>query len=164
MAGTTTATGTYTALDVQKVVRRVAADLRMIAESTGCWDPATTADYVHDVEELAKEGYLATVDVTLSSRGVEVKATRFTVNAAASGLANQRPGDALWPRLPDPQLRIVLSYAPGYDAAAARTMAPKLRVGWVSCNDDTSHSALTPGGGRTYSSNSYGMERKDWAA
>ena len=29
-------------------------------------------------------------------------------------------------------------------------------------SEDTSHSTLTPAGGRDYASNSFGMQRKDW--
>ena len=164
MTGTTTATSTYTALDVEKVVRRVAADLKMIADSTGGWDATTTANYVHDVEELAKAGYLKHVDVSLFSNDVETKATRFVVNTDASGLANQRPGDAMWPRVANPRLRIVLTYNTSYDDAARARMASKLTIGWVSCFDDTSHSTLRRGGDRSYASNAYGMQRMDWAA
>lgn len=164
MAATATASATYTDLDVEKVIRRVGADLKMIADSTGGWDSVETANYIHDVEALAKVGYLRKVDVTLFSDGIELKAACFTVNTQASSLANERPGDAMWPRVANPRLRIVLSYNNNYDAAARDAMASKLKIGWVTCTDDTSHSALRQGGDRSYSSNAYGMERKDWAA
>ena len=71
MTLTRTVTATYTAVDIENVARRVKADLIMIADSTGVWTPAEAADYAHDIEELAKAGYLAWVDVTLFSYGVE---------------------------------------------------------------------------------------------
>ena len=37
MSQTRTATATYTVVDIEKVVRRVKADLVMIADSTGGW-------------------------------------------------------------------------------------------------------------------------------
>jgi hypothetical protein len=162
--GAITATSTYTTLDVEKVVRRVGADLTMIADSSGGWTSARTADYIHDIEELAKAGYLKHVDITLFSHGIEIKATRFVVNTDGSGLANQRPGDALWPKVPNPYLRIILSYNAGYDSAAQEQMRPKLKVGWVPSYDDISHATLTRGGDRSYASNAFAMPRMDWAA
>ena len=43
-------------------------------------------------------------------------------------------------------------------------MAAKLKIGWTPTNADTSHSGLAASGGRDYASNSFGMQRKDWAA
>ena len=164
MSGTTTASTTYTTLDVEKVVRRVGANLAMIADSTGGWTSDTTAGYVHDIEEIAKAGHLKHVDVTLFSNGIEVKASRFVVNTNASGLANQRPGDALWPRVWNPHLQIMLSYNASYDAAAQEKVKPKLKVNWVTSYEDFSHATLTRGGDRSYVSNAFGMQRMDWAA
>ena len=36
----------------------------MIADSTGAWTAQQAADYAHDIEVLAKAGYLAWVDLT----------------------------------------------------------------------------------------------------
>ncbi|HLY91002.1 MAG TPA: hypothetical protein VKQ27_18610 [Acetobacteraceae bacterium] len=156
------ASETYSDIDVGNVVRRVGADLRMIADSTGCWTPVMTANYVHDIEELAKGGYLKFVDVTLISNGVEIRATRFSVITNAGDAANQRPGDALWPKIPGATLRIILSHTPEYNQAAEKAMQLKLRANWVSSSADTSHGGLTQNGGRSYASNSFGMPRTDW--
>lgn len=164
MSATATRTSTYTKADIERVFRRVGADLKMIADSTGAWDATTAAKYIHDVDELAGEGYLDKVDVTLFSGGVEVKAARFVVNDNALGLSNQRPGDALWPRVANPYLRIVLSHSAAYDTAAANRMVGRLKCSWVSSFDDISHSTLCRGGDRSYASNGFGVERKDWAA
>lgn len=164
MTATATASATFTSVDVGKVVRRVGADLAMIADSTGGWSSDQVAKYVHDIELLANEGYLRQVDVTLYSGGVEKKATRFVVNTSAAGLTNQRPGDALWPRYADPDLRIILSYTSAYGTAARARMKPKLKIGWVTSHDDISHASLSRGGDRSYASNAFGMQRMDWAA
>lgn len=164
MIATKTASATYSAIDVVNVVRRVGADLRMIADSSGGWDRTTTEDYIHDIEELAKAGHLKHVDVTLLGNNVEVMATRFVVNTDGSNLTNQRPGDALWPKVLNARLRIVLFYNPGYDAAERERMKQKLRIGWVTSYDDTSHMTLTRGGDRSYASRAFGMQRMDWAA
>jgi hypothetical protein len=163
MIQTRTATATYTVVDIENVVRRVKADLAMIADSTGAWSVANASDYAHDIEVLAKAGYLEWVDLTLLSNGVEVKAVRFEVDTDAGSLTTSRPGGVLWPRVPGAHLRIVLGYTDAYTSDAREAMKGKLHIGWVTSYDDTSHTNLISSGGRNYSSNAYGMQRKDWA-
>lgn len=164
MSQTRTASATYTVVDIERVVRRVKADLMMIADSTGAWTAAKAADYAHDVELLAKAGYLEWVDVTLFSNSVEVKAVRFEVDTDAGSLTTSRPGGVLWPKVSGAHLRIILGYTDAYTGAAREAMKGKLKIGWVTSHDDTSHASLASSGGRNYVSNSYGMQRKDWAA
>ncbi|RWD16099.1 MAG: hypothetical protein EOS75_29975 [Mesorhizobium sp.] len=164
MSQTRTATATYTVADIENVVRRVKADLAMLADSTGAWTAAKAADYAHDIEVLAKAGYLAWVDVTLLSNGIEQKAVRFNVDTDAGSWAASRPGGVLWPKMPGAHLRIILSYTDAYTSAAREATKGKLKIGWVTSYEDTSHSSLTASGGRNYASNTYGMQRKDWAA
>lgn len=164
MSQTRTASATYTVVDIENVVRRVKADLIMIADSTGAWAAAKVVDYAHDIELLAKADYLKWVDVTLLSNDVEVKAVRFDVDTDAGSLTTSRPGGVLWPKVPGAHLRIILSYTDAYTRAAREAMKGKLRIGWVTSHDDTSHASLTSSGGRNYVSNTYGMQRKDWAA
>ena len=161
---TATATATYTVVDVENVVRRVKADLVMIADSTGGWTAEKASQYAHDVEILAKAGYLDYVDVTLFSNGVEVKATRFEVDTDAGGLTSSRPGGVLWPKVAGPHLQIVLGHTSAYTPAAKETIKGKLKISWSPTDVDTSHSSLKSAGGRDYVSNCYGMQRKDWAA
>lgn len=163
-AATRTSTATYTTVDIENVVRKVRADLMMIADSTGAWTPAKAAEYAYDIELLAKKGYLAWVDVTLLSAGIEKKAVRFDVDTDAGSLTTSRPGGVLWPKVPFAHLRIVISYTAAYDDDARRAMNGKLKIGWTTSYDDTSHSSLSGTEGRNYTSNSYGMNRKDWAA
>ncbi|MER9819165.1 hypothetical protein [Mesorhizobium sp. M0129] len=164
MSQTQTATATYTVVDIEKVVRRVKADLIMIADSTGGWTSQKANDYAHDIEVLAKAGYLEYADVTLFSNGVEVKATRFDVDTEAGSLTSSRPGGVLWPRVNGAYLRIILGYTNSYTPNAREAIKGSLRIGWSPTDADTSHSSLKSSGGRDYASNSYGMQRKDWAA
>jgi hypothetical protein len=164
MSYTNTETETYTIVDIETVARRFTADLVMIAQSSGAITEAKARDYAYDVEQLAKKGYLKAVDVTLLSYGVEVKATKFTVNTAAGGLTMSRPGGVLWPRVGDPYLRIILYYTSAYTDAARESMKGKLRMGWAPTYEDTSHATLKGIGGRDYASNGYGFERLDYAA
>lgn len=164
MSQTATKTASYTMADIEKVVTRVRADLMMIGDSTGAWAPEKVRQYTHDIELLAKEGYLKSVDVTLFSGDTEVCATRFDVSTDASSWTSSRPGGVLWPRVANPYLRMILSYTDTYDTAARAAIKPKLNINWVPSSDDTSHWMLSTNGGRDYASNSYGVQRKDWAA
>lgn len=161
--GTTTTTDTYTTVDVADTVRRMKADLTMIADSTGGWSSEEVADYAHDFEELAKKGYLAWVDVTLLSGVAEIAAVRYDVDTDAGSLTISRPGGVLWPKVPLPRLRIVISYTAEYDADARARMTGRLRISWSPTNDDTNHATLNSDGGRNYVSNSFGIKRKDWS-
>jgi hypothetical protein len=164
MTQTKTASATYTVVDIENVVRRVKADLVMIADSTGGWTPDRARDYAHDIEVLAKAEYLEYVDVTLFSNGIEIKAVRFDVDTDAGSLSTSRPGGVLWPKVTGPYLRIVLGYTSAYTDAAREATKGKLKIGWAPTNADTSHACLASAGGRDYVSNRYGMQRKDWAA
>ena len=164
MSYTSTASATYTTTDVENVVRRMKADLIMIADSTGGWTPKQAADYTHDVEELAKAGFLAWVDITLLSNGAEVKAVRFTVDKDAGTLTASRPGGVLWPKVASPRLRIVVGYTDDYNSAARERMKSKLTINWTTNHEDIGHGGLSSAGGRNYVSSTYGMQRKDWAA
>lgn len=161
---TASASQTYTVADIKEVVLNLKADLVMIADSTQGWTPEKARDYAHDVEVLAKAGYLKYVDVTLFSNSVEMKAVRFDVNTEAGSLTTSRPGGVLWPKVANPYLRIILGYTSDYTDTARDATKGKLKIGWTPTSDDTSHSGLTSSGGRNYASNSYGMQRKDWAA
>jgi hypothetical protein len=61
MSQTHSATRTYSVADIEVVMRRVTADLIMIASSTGAVTEAKALDWAHDVELLTKNGYLKMV-------------------------------------------------------------------------------------------------------
>lgn len=155
---------TYTILDIETVVRRFTADVVMIAQSSTALTEATARDYAHDVEALAKKGYLEAVDLTLFSGTTEARATQYVVSTAAGDLIMSRPGGVKWPRVANPYLRIVLSNTDSYTKAAREAMKSKLKICWVQTNADTSHSTLTDSGGRDYASNGWGMQRRDFDA
>lgn len=156
-------TETYSVADIEIVMRRVTADLVMIASSTGAITEEQARSWGHDIEVLAKHGYLKKVDLTLLSYGWEQKATCFEVNVASGDLTMSRPGGVMWPQVPSPELRIVLSYTSAYDNAAKEKMSLKLKSHWVPSNVDLSHSTLTSNSNRDYVSNGYGMQRKDFS-
>lgn len=164
MTSSYTSSSTYTDTDVATVMRKFRADLRMMAESSGGLSLSEAEDYAADIELLAQYGCLKFVDVRLLSYGVEQKAVRYTVNTQSGALQSTRPGDALWPRLPSPELKIVIQYADGKrDAKNTLQNANKLKISWSPSSDDISHSSLTGSAGRSYGSNSFGLDRQDYS-
>jgi hypothetical protein len=165
MTQTATASQTYsyTNADVEAVARRFTADLVMIAQSSGAITEARVRDYAHDVEALAKKGFLQKVDVTLLSGLVEVCAVQYTVNIASGDLTMSRPGGVMWPKVADPYLRIVLFHTDDYTFPERAAMSAKLKLSWGLTDDDTSHASLKSTGNRDYASNAFGMQRKDFA-
>lgn len=158
-------TETYSVSDIGTVMQRVRGDLLMIATSSGSITEAKARQYAHDIELLAKRGYLRAADITLvSSSGHELRAVRYEVNTAANDLTMSRPGGVLWPRVNGAWLRIVLSYTDKYTDEARSDLARYLEIGWVPTNADTSHAGLTSSGGRDYASKGYGMQRKDFGS
>lgn len=162
MTYSSTTTETYSVTDIETVMRRVTADLVMIAGSTGAVNEDKARDWGHDIETLAKNGYLEAVDLTLLSAGAEVKAIRYDVNTESGALTTSRPGGVLWPKVAQPELRIILFHTDTYNSDAKEKMAKKLRISWSPSKADTSHSALKFSLGRNYVSNGYGMQRKDY--
>lgn len=164
MSGTSSSTKTFTFTqeDVAKVVRRFTTDLRMIAESSKSMTEAEAAKYGHDVEYLAQRGYLKMVDVTLLSAGTEVKAVQYVVQIGSSDLTPSKPGGVLWPAVSQPFLRIILRYTSDYTAAVKEKTLPNLKIGWVTTDASTAHISLKESGGRDYSSNAFGVTRKDF--
>lgn len=164
MSGTSSSTKTfsYTSEDVTKVVRRFTADLRMIAESSKSMSEAKAAQYGHDVEYLAQRGYLKMVDVTLLSANVEVKAVQYLVEAGSNNLTPSRPGGVLWPEVNQPHLRVILTYTSEYTAELKVEIKPKLQIRWTPTDDSISHGTLKASGAREYTSNGFGVSRKDF--
>lgn len=67
MSQTATRTETYSVADIETVMRRVKMDLMMIASSTGAATEERAKEWAHDIDLLAKGGYLKSVDVTILS-------------------------------------------------------------------------------------------------
>lgn len=164
MSDTTTATYSYSVTDIEIVMRRFAADIVMIASSSGAFTEEKARAYAHDAEVLAKAGYLTKVDLTLFSGAAEVKAVTYQVNTSSGDLRTSRPGGVMWPRVLNPNFRIVLSYSNTYTATVHEQLKGKLKIAWDWTNADTTHSSLARSGGRDYASNGFGMQRKDYGS
>lgn len=163
MSQSYTSSHTYSVADIEIVMRRVTADLVMIASSTGAISEETARKWGHDLELLARHGYLKKFDLTLLSYGVEQIATEFTVDTDSGDLKTSRPGGVMWPRVSNPDLRIVIFYTNNYDAAAKEKLRNQLKIPWSPTNADTSHTSLKANANRNYVSNGYGMQRKDFS-
>jgi hypothetical protein len=153
---------TYSFADIEGVVRRVLADLKMAANSTGAQTEQWAINMAHDIEVLAKHDYLKSADVTLLSGWQEIAAVCYKVNTKSGGLTSTRPGGMLWPQVLNPRLRVILSLHNSYTAAAELALQHELRFSWTTTSEDTSHAGLNSGAGRTYASNAFGMQRTDF--
>ena len=163
MSSTYTSSSTYTTADIEKVMTRFLTDLLMIADATKAETQATVRSYAHDIECLAKKGYLQKVDLTLLDFwGSELKAVVYEVDTDAGGLTSSRPGGVMWPHTPNGSLRFVVTPTLLYDADAEEKMKPILERPWVNSSVDTSHSSLSSSGSRNYENNGFGMQRKDF--
>ena len=152
----------WSTADIEKVANRFRADIVMIAQSSAAITEACAHDYAYDVELLAKGGYLKSVDLTLFSSRVEVRAVKYYVNTEAGDLTMSRPGGVRWPKVDDPIFRIVLRYSSDFTESARQKINSKLKNNWSPTDADTSHSTLISTGGRDYASNGWGMGRKDF--
>jgi hypothetical protein len=159
---TKTETGTFTVADVENVMRRVTADLVMIASSTKAIAEAKARDYAHDIEHLVKNGYLDWVDVTLLEGSTESRATRFNFVTGADATGTSRPGGVRWPEAPSGHIRVVLKYSDKYTNEIKTATSSKLRIAWSPTDADTRHNSLEASGERGYSSNGFGTDRKDY--
>ncbi len=163
MSTTNTQTTSFTTADVENVMRRITADLVMIASSSKAICETKARDYAYDIEYLAQKGYLKWVDITLFDGDEEERATRFDFVTGADASGAARPGGVRWPQVGDPRLQLVISYTDAYTSEARTVTQPKLRTNWTPTTADTSHSSLQASGQRGYSSNGFGVERKDFA-
>lgn len=163
MSSTSTSSYTYTETDIVKVVKRLRADLTIIAQNTGAIDENEAREYAEDIEALAKRGFLKKVDLTLLSDGKEVKAVVYTVNDQGGDLTAANPGGVTWPRVSAPYLRVVLSHTPAYTAQEKEAMRSRLNINWTPSSADLSHTELKAVGGRDYMSNGWAMQRKDYS-
>ena len=161
---TASSTRAETRTDVAKVISRVKSDLRMIAHSTKAWSDDDVNKYAHDLELLVEHGYLFQVDITLLSGNSEVKAARYTVDNVTRHLNSDRPGNVLWPNVPNSTLRLVLILS-DEGRKEFHTIRSRLEINWISNNADTSHINMhtTGNSSRTYSSGDLSISRQDWA-
>ena len=137
MSYASTATETYSFVDVEIVIRRVTADLIMIANSTGAWTEDFARKVGHDIELLAKKGYLnvGRRDPLQLRRGAE--GVRFEVKFAAGSLSMSRPGGVLWPRVWRPPTCASSWAHRRLHAYRGGNGRRRIGVSWTTTNTDT---------------------------
>jgi hypothetical protein len=143
-------------------MRSIKADLVMIAGSTKAMTEDKAKDYAHDIELLAKNNYLTTVDVTLMFSGSEIMAAKYHFQAEDAS-STERPGGVLWPETPSGQIRVVVYHSDVYYAQQEKVAKLPMKLSWEPTSVDTNHSGLSASGGRGYSSNGFGANRKDFS-
>lgn len=161
---TSTGTSTFTQ-DVQNVVRKFKADLRGFAESTGSMTRDHADDISHDVETLCLAGYLKEVQVLLFSGDHKQRATTYHINSQNERRDTDRPGSAIWPRVANPRITVILLYTDAYGALSdqqRQLFDRTLRRPWSPTSISTDHRDLRSSGQRGYTSNAFGFERKDY--
>ena len=109
---TRTATRTYTKTDVKRVFENCMADIRMIAWRTAAIEEQEAGDTLQDVQVMAEEGCLKTVHVQLCNLAGEiVKAHLYTATDGTG--SSERPGGNQWPRMPDGEVKIIVTVGEG---------------------------------------------------
>ncbi|MBK9420929.1 MAG: hypothetical protein IPN44_07735 [Flavobacteriales bacterium] len=169
MTQTTTATQTYTVLDIRKTFESFEADLRIIARRTNKWSMPYVDDIFHDILALAEEKHLSTVDIVLSAAdGAVVKATKFRVNADGSAMSGDRAGGNDWQDLAGTSLSVVLSYSSSWrnlsDAAKVEFRRGKgFKIGWGPSGIDTTYAHLKKASGQLYASTGYELQKENYS-
>lgn len=154
-AFTSTITQTYTKTDVRRVFESCMADIRMIAWRTAAIEEQDAKDTLADVQIMAEEGCLKTVHIQLCDRqGRIVKAHLYT---ATDGMgSSDRPGGNQWPRMPEGEVRVIVSVE--HDEAWDRAQK-RLRKNWGPSDHSTDYSGMSQTGTRTFSHGGYGLTR-----
>jgi hypothetical protein len=163
MSQTQTQTRTYTAVDIERVLDCFAADLDMIAQSTGLMPWETVGKLASDVKEMAKAGYLAEANIVLyrADGGVE-RAAKYGVTTEAGSLRAQRPGNSLWQRAPGGSLAVVVDYTALWRSLSSQeqqAFKSRLRMQWTASAIDVSFPGLSGSRDRAYVSNGWGVVR-----
>lgn len=163
MSFAVTQTQTYTVADIAKVIDCVAADLDMMAQSTGLLTWEIVRRSASDVKLMAQSGYLTEANIVLEDASSNmIRAAKYEVATDASFLATQRPGNNLWPRTPGGQLFVVVRYSQKWrnltDAQRA-AFKQKLSITWTPSNTDLSFPSLTRSSDRSYVSNGWGVTK-----
>lgn len=170
MYGTNTVTGTYTVIDIRKTFEGCEADIRTIARRTGKWSMEYVDNLFHDIIELAENGYLDTVTITLnnSNSGVAIRAAKFTVNSNGTATSSERAGSNNdWENSDNTNLSVILSYtskwhnlSPNEQTTFRQTHS--FKIGWVSSNVNTNFPHLTSNNAQLYASKGYELQKTNY--
>lgn len=168
MSATGTLSKTFTSVDIRKVVENFAADVSMMAQSTGLLTRDYVGKVVADLNKFADARLLISVQIMLKdARGIKLRAAVYKVSEAAVGWVSDRPGNNLWPRTPDGSLRICAWMTTTWNAKSATQKAAfvkeqGLNWPWNPTTEDLSLVGLTVSAGQKYASSGYGWQRDNY--
>ena len=162
---TVSGTLTYTVVDIRKAFEGFESDLRMIARLTNTWSMGYVADVFHDIVKLAEAKYLESVSIVQrSNTGVSLKASKFVVNAAGTGISSDRPGGNNWSEIAGSQLKVVLSYTDAWHALSEEQQSRfqdknDFQIGWSTTDINTNFPGLSRSNAQMYASNGYELKK-----
>lgn len=164
-----TNTQTYTNVDIRKVIDNFAADFSMMAQSTGLLSRESVAEVVYDLKILAEYKYLVDVKLILKDKDSnKIRAAVYKPSESAIGWNSDRPGNNLWPRIPDGFFSVIATLT---QAWWSKTDTDKetfikdtgLYNSWAQTKEDISLYGLNSSAGQKYASGGYGWERMNYS-
>ena len=152
---------TFTTADVGKVLDCFAADFDGMGQSTGLRTREDTKAVAADIKLMAQCAYLSEVSVYLKDAdGRTIRAAKYQVTTSAGLLTASRPGNYLWPRIPNGELGVVVTHNDTWLSESAHRRAAfrqGLNRSWGPASIDTSFPTLTRQFDRSYVSNGFGL-------
>ena len=158
-----TQTMTYTNVDIRRVAECFAADLKMLASRTGAMTQKEADDTAYDVTLMAMHRCLVRVHIQLLDASGYLKAAHEYTVRENSDLHGSRPGGNDWPRMPEGNLVVIVSYSDRGKAEELKN-GGQLRGKWTSSDLSTNYNGMSSESGRQYSSNGYSWDRSSYIA
>jgi hypothetical protein len=164
---TQTVSHTFTATDTKKVLSSFEADATMLARANGCATDEKVRDTAHDITLFALLGYLVKIEVALeNAQGSVIRFRTYTASLDATTWNDEDPGNNRWPATPGGKLVFhVYNNDAWNNMSLDARIALQGREGFKTIWRPTSvlsNGHLTPSTSRQYSSNAYGLARKDF--
>jgi hypothetical protein len=168
MSSTYSTSYTYSVTDVRKVHAQIQAELRMAADSTGLNTIAWADETMADVLAFAELGYLEKMQIRLVGyNGKNINVAEYVFSENARGWSADRVGGMLWPRNVGSRLTVTLYYSSKWvgigNAAQEQFKSKQLKGTWSTCTDDLSVSHLYGRDDRTFVSNAYGAQKRQYS-
>lgn len=168
MYNTTTATATYTVVDIRKTFEGFSADLRMIASRTEKMTGTDVEKYLHDIIALAENKYLKRVDITLLDQNDNpVKASKYTIDENGSATQSDRAGNNEWRNVSNTRLTIIIHYSSSWHELTTEhrdlfRTNNGFEVSWGPSSINTSYSHLSKESAQLYASKGYELRKENY--
>jgi hypothetical protein len=164
-----TNTGTFTKVDIRKVVENFAADYSMIADFTGLLSRQNVENNVSDLRKFAEDRYLVRVTLYLMDKdGNPLKAIKYDISENAIGWQIGNPGNNVWDAPPGAYLYILATLSDNWwnqseDAKVQYLKNNGFHGSWSKSDKQLSLNGLTSSEGQKYASNGYGWARTNYS-